>query len=65
MEQTEKELQYRIPKKVTHEATLYKVSTCPTCKHVVGKYEKWGDTYVQAQWKYCVFCGQALDWIEE
>lgn len=39
------------PKRPTHEATLYKPYTCPTCKQV------------QREWyNHCPFCGQAIDW---
>ena len=36
-----KALEKQLPKIVTHEATLYKCCTCPTCKNVVDKFEKW------------------------
>ena len=41
------------PMKPTHEATIIKPYTCPTCKQV------------QREWyRRCPFCGQALDWTE-
>ena len=52
------------PQKVTHEATLYKCCTCPNCKNVVDKFEKWGESTVRITHKYCLFCGQRLDWSE-
>ena len=61
----ERELQYRIPKKVTHNATLYSCCTCPSCGNVVDETEKWGDRAVRIMHKYCVYCGQALDWTDE
>ena len=50
---------------VTHEATLYKCCTCPNCKNVVDKFEKWGENTVRITYNYCHFCGQALDWGED
>ena len=55
-------LEKQMPKTVTHEATLYKCCTCPTCKNVVDKFEKWGENTVRIEYKYCHFCGQKLDW---
>ncbi len=60
-----KALEKQIPKKVTHEATLYKCCTCPHCKNVVDKFEKWGESTVRITFDYCHFCGQALDWEDE
>lgn len=57
-----KALTKQIPKKVTHEATLYKCCTCPNCKNVVDKFEKWGENTVRITQTYCHFCGQKLDW---
>ena len=61
-EMAEKLLKKHIPTPITHEATIYAAPTCPWCKNVVGKREKWGDRYVNIQWKHCLFCGQALKW---
>lgn len=55
-------LEKQMPKTVTHEATLYKCCTCPICKNVVDKFEKWGENTVRIKYKYCHFCGQKLDW---
>ena len=55
-------LEKQMPKTVTHEATLYKCCTCPTCKNVVDKFEKWGENTVRIEYKYCHLCGQKLDW---
>ena len=52
------------PKKVTHEATLYRDCTCPNCGNVVSSFEKWGEQTVRITVDYCKFCGQALDWEE-
>lgn len=57
-------LKKQIPEKVTHEATLYRNCTCPNCKNVVEKFEKWGEKTVRITYDYCYFCGQKLDWSE-
>lgn len=49
-----------IPKQVTHEATIYDALTCPRCKNVVSKREKWGSSNVRIMYQYCPFCGQHL-----
>lgn len=56
---------YRVPKKITHEATLYRCCTCPTCKNVIDEFEQWGDSKVRVRYGYCKYCGQALDWDAE
>lgn len=48
------------PQCVTHESSIYTDFTCPRCKNVVSKREKWGDTNVRIRYKYCPFCGQHL-----
>lgn len=58
-------LEKQIPKKVTHEATLLRCCTCPTCKNVVDKFEKWGESTVRITYNHCQICGQALDWSDE
>lgn len=58
-------LERQIPTRVTHEATLYKCCTCPNCKNVLDRFEKWGESTVRITVAYCVFCGQAIDWNEE
>jgi hypothetical protein len=55
-------LEKQMPKAITHEATLYKCCTCPNCKNVVDKFEKWGENTVRITYNYCHFCGQKLDW---
>lgn len=50
------------PKKITHQATLLKCCTCPSCLNVVDEFEKFGDTVVRVEFEYCHFCGQKLDW---
>ena len=52
----------QIPEKVTHEASLVRCCTCPKCKNVVDKFEKWGESTIRITYNYCHFCGQALDW---
>lgn len=55
-------LEKQMPKKVTHEATLSRSCTCPTCKTVVDRFEKWGESTVRIINNHCQICGQALDW---
>ena len=55
-------LDKQIPKTITHEATLYKCCTCPSCGNVVGEFEKWGEKEVRITEPFCKICGQALDW---
>ena len=55
-------LEKQIPKKPTHEASLYKCCTCPSCKNVFDKFEVLGDRKVRITYNYCHFCGQKLDW---
>ena len=55
----------RTPTMVTHEATLHRCCTCPSCKQVVGKIEEFvpgQKILVITDW--CQFCGQALKWEE-
>ena len=58
-------LEKQILKKVTHEATLLRCCTCPTCKNVADKFEKWGESTVRITYNHCQICGQALDWSDE
>lgn len=55
-------LDKQVPKKVTHEASMYKCCTCPNCKNVVDEFEKWGESTVRVTSRYCRYCGQRLDW---
>lgn len=64
MKQCKNALERQIPKKITHEASLYKCCTCPNCKNVFDRFEKWGESTVRITVKYCPICGQALDWEE-
>lgn len=57
-------LEKQVPKTVTHEATLIKCCTCPTCKNVIDKFEQFGEAKVRVTYNYCHFCGQKLDWSE-
>lgn len=50
------------PRKVEHQASLYRYGTCPNCGNVVSEFEKWGEQTVHITVAYCKFCGQALDW---
>ena len=55
-------LEKQIPKKVTHEATLYKCCTCPNCKNVVDEFTEFMGNRCRVTSTYCKYCGQALDW---
>lgn len=57
-----KALEKQIPKKITHEASLYECCTCPNCKNVIDKFEQLGESKVRVKYNYCHFCGQNLDW---
>lgn len=57
-----KALEKQIPEKITHEATIYKCCTCPSCKNVVDEFETIGDSRARVTFQFCHFCGQALDW---
>ena len=60
-----KALEKQIPKKPTHEATLYKNLTCPNCKNVIDEFTEFAGIRVRVTVANCKFCGQALDWGEE
>ena len=62
LEEAKKALEKQIPKRLTHEATLYECCTCPNCKNVIDRFEKWGENTVRITYKYCHYCGQKLDW---
>ena len=55
-------LEKQIPKKVTHEATLYHCCTCPTCKNVIDEFTDFTGKKYRVTVQYCKFCGQKLDW---
>lgn len=48
------------PKKITHESTLYRCYTCPSCKNVIDEFTVFGDSKVRVIPKRCKFCGQRL-----
>lgn len=54
----------QIPKKLTHEATLIRCCTCPTCKNVLDEFEEFvpNGGKIRIKTQHCKFCGQALDW---
>ena len=52
----------QIPKKITHEATLQRCATCPTCKNVLDEFIDFTGKRVRVTVQHCKFCGQALDW---
>jgi len=58
------ETEYRIPKKVTHTATIYKCCTCPSCGNVVDRFDTLFGQKVRVLKAYCEYCGQALDWTD-
>ena len=60
-----KQLKYRMPKKVTHNATLYKCCTCPSCGNVIDRFMDWNGERTRIMDNYCHFCGQALDWNDQ
>ena len=57
-------LEKQIPKKITHEATLQRCATCPTCKNVLDEFIEVipGQPKTRVTFAHCYFCGQALDW---
>ena len=55
-------LEKQIPKKPTHEATLPKCCTCPSCKNVVDEFETFWGQKIRVCVEFCKYCGQALDW---
>lgn len=57
-------LKKQIPKKPTHEATLYRCLTCPTCKNVIDEFMEFVPEHPKIRVKtlHCKYCGQALDW---
>ena len=59
-------LEKQIPQKITHEATLKRCATCPTCKNVLDEFIELvpGQPKIRVTFTHCHFCGQALDWSE-
>ena len=55
-------IEKQIPKKVTHEAALYKCCTCLNCKNVVDEFTEFMGNRCRVTPTYCKYCGQALDW---
>lgn len=53
------------PKKVTHEASIRRCCTCPTCKNVLDEFDSFMGQKVRVTYQHCHFCGQALDWSGE
>ena len=62
LKEQEAEMSYRKAKAITHTATKLDDATCPSCGNVVGEKQTCGERKVFIQWKYCIFCGQKLDW---
>ena len=60
-------LEKQIPKKITHEATLQRCATCPTCKNVLDEFIELipGQPKIRVTFTHCHFCGQALDWSDD
>ena len=55
-------IEKQIPKKLTHEATLYKCCTCQNCKNGVDEYKEFAVKKARVTYTYCHHCGQKLDW---
>lgn len=56
-------IQKRTPTMVTHEASLHRCCTCPSCKNVVDKFEEFvPGQKIRVRSNWCCFCGQALKW---
>ena len=62
LEEQDAELSYREAKPITHTATKLDDATCPSCGNVVGEKQIWDGRQIFIQWKYCIFCGQKLEW---
>ena len=62
LKEQDAELSFREAKAITHTATKLDDATCPSCGNVVGEKQIWEGRKIFIQWKYCVFCGQKLDW---
>ncbi len=62
LKEQEAELLFRNAKPITHTATKLDDATCPSCGNVVGEKQIWEGRKIFIQWKYCIFCGQKLDW---
>lgn len=62
LKEQDSELSYREAKAITHMATKLDDATCPSCGNVVGEKLSFGRKKVFIQWKYCIYCGQKLDW---
>lgn len=60
-----KAVQKQIETKVTHEASLYRCCTCPSCKNVVDDFTDFNGKKVRVLNPFCKLCGQALDWGDE
>ena len=60
-------LEKQIPKKITHEATLQRCATYPTCKNVLDEFIEFipGQPKTRVTFTHCRFCGQALDWRDD
>ena len=61
-----KAIEKQIPKKPTHEATLYKCLTCPNCKRIIDEFMEFipDQPKIRVRMHNCKYCGQALDWSE-
>lgn len=57
-------LNKQLSKKPTHEATLYRCLTCPTCKNVIDEFTEFipNQPKIRVKTLHCKFCGQKLDW---
>lgn len=57
-----KALERQIAKKPTHEATLFRCCTCPTCGNVIDEYCDFLGGKIRVNVPHCKFCGQRIDW---
>ena len=59
-------LEKQIPKKITHEATLQRCATCPTCKNVLDEFIEFipGQPKIRVTFAHCYYFFLVLDWSE-
>ncbi len=56
-----RQLKYRVPTKVTHEATVYKCCTCPSCGNVVDQLDEFFGKKFLIMNDYCPYCGAKME----
>lgn len=57
-----KAIKKQIETKVTHEASLHRCCTCPSCGNVVDEFTDFKGGKVRVIVPFCKLCGQSLDW---